>query len=363
MHVFGNTLGFYIAGRFIKAIGGVFLTIYLLIFTLDFVELMRRAGDAQDASAGLMATLALYRAPAIAEQVLPFAVLFGAMAALLNLSRKLELVVARSAGVSAWQFLTPGILVGAAIGLLAVTAFNPLAAHLKQRAALIEAKIFVKSGRAPGSEELWLRQRSVDGQAIIRAVSASEQGRVLNRAIFFVFDPKGAFQERIEAATAKLNEGYWALSDGRVISTVDEPQSFQSYMLATNLELEQVRRTFTAPEQVAYWDLDEVIDRTERAGIDATRYRLQQAALNARPLLLVAMILVAATVSLRFFRFGGVARMVLGGVVAGFVLYVVTELTEDLGANGIIAPVTAAWFPAILGSLLGVLVLLHLEDG
>jgi lipopolysaccharide export system permease protein len=75
------------------------------------------------------------------------------------------------------------------------------------------------------------------------------------------------------------------------------------------------------------------------------------------------MILVAATVSLRFFRFGGIARMVLGGVIAGFVLYVATELTEDLGANGIIAPEMAAWLPAILGSLLGVLALLHLEDG
>jgi lipopolysaccharide export system permease protein len=359
----GNTFGLYIAGRFLKSIGAVFLTIYALIVTLDFVELMRRAGDAENASAGLMATLALYRAPSIAEQVLPFAVLFGAMSALLNLSRKLELVVARSAGVSAWQFLTPGILVGALVGLAAVTAFNPLAAHLKQRASLIEAKIFSKSGRVPGSDELWLRQRSIDGQAIIRAVSASDQGRVLNQATFFVFDPRGAFQERIEAATATLHEGYWSLSAARVISTLDEPQSFQTYLLATNLELEQVRRTFTAPEQVGYWDLDEVIDRTERAGIDATRYRLQQAALNARPLLLVAMILVAATVSLRFFRFGGVARMVLGGVVAGFVLYVVTELTEDLGANGFIAPVTAAWFPAILGSLLGVLVLLHQEDG
>ncbi len=37
------------------------------------------------------------------------------MAALLNLSRKLELVVARAAGVSAWQFLQPGIVVGLAI--------------------------------------------------------------------------------------------------------------------------------------------------------------------------------------------------------------------------------------------------------
>ena len=144
--IIGRTLGAYIALRFFKMIAGVFLTIYMLIFTLDFVELMRRAGDAKDASTGIIATLAFYRAPSIAEQVLPFAVLFGAMGALLALSRKLELVVARAAGVSAWQFLQPGLLAGAILGVFAVTVFNPIAAGFKDKASAIEAKIFAKSG-------------------------------------------------------------------------------------------------------------------------------------------------------------------------------------------------------------------------
>jgi lipopolysaccharide export system permease protein len=361
--IIGRTLGAYIALRFLRNIVGVFVTIYLLIVTLDFVELMRRAGDAEGATSGVMATLAFYRAPSIAEQVLPFAVLFGAMGALLGLSRKLELVVARSAGVSAWQFLQPGILVGLLLGIFAVTTFNPIAAHFRQRAAVIEAKIFAKSGAVTTDKVIWLRQRSVDGQSVIRAISATDGGRQLNQVTFYNFDEAGVFFERVEAARALLGNGRWELANVRVISTLDEPKAYESSVLATNLELEQIRRSFTPAEQVSYWDLPDVILRTERAGLDATRYRLQQAALTARPLLMVAMILVAATVSLRFFRFGGVARMVLGGVVAGFVLYVATELAEDLGANGIIAPVTAAWLPAILGSLLGILALLHLEDG
>ncbi len=96
--------------------------------------------------------------------MLPFAVLFGAMAALLNLSRKLELVVARAAGVSAWQFLQPGILVGLVFGVVAVTAFNPIAANFKQRAASIETKIFSRSGRSASDADLWLRQKSLDGR-------------------------------------------------------------------------------------------------------------------------------------------------------------------------------------------------------
>jgi lipopolysaccharide export system permease protein len=58
-----------------------------------------------------------------------------------------------------------------------------------------------------------------------------------------------------------------------------------------------------------------------------------------------------------------VATMVLGGVAAGFMLYIATELMEDLGASGLIGPAVAAWFPAVVGSLLGTLALLYQEDG
>jgi len=55
--------------------------------------------------------------------------------------------------------------------------------------------------------------------------------------------------------------------------------------------------------------------------------------------------------------------MVLAGVLAGFVLYVASELVENLGAAGFVGPGVAAWLPASVGTLLGVLSLLHQEDG
>jgi lipopolysaccharide export system permease protein len=133
--------------------------------------------------------------------------------------------------------------------------------------------------------------------------------------------------------------------------------------VSTNLELEQLRQSFVPPDAVGFWAMPAVISRTIGAGLDPTPYQLRYQSLMARPLLLIAMVLVAASVSLRFFRFGGVTRLVLGGVAAGFVLYVATQLSEELGASGIVNPPVAAWLPAIVGTLLGSLALLHQEDG
>jgi lipopolysaccharide export system permease protein len=358
----GATLGRYFSLQFLKAILTVFSTVFTLVYTIDFIELMRRAGDVEGASAPLMAQLALFRTPSVAEQVLPFAVLFGSMAALLQLSRKLELVVARAAGISAWQFLQPGLFVAALIGILSVTAYNPVSALLKQRASAIEARIFARANKVNG-KDVWIRQKSIDGQAIIRADAAVGSTATITGVTIFGFDHDGAFAQRIEAREATLHEGFWELKEARVLTPDEEPQFYDTYLVASNLEPSQVRQSFTPPESVPFWELDETIARTERAGLDATRYRLQHDVLLARPLLLIAMVFVAASVSLRFFRFGGVASMVLGGVAAGFMLYVVTKLMEDLGGEGFVSSAVAAWFPAVVGSLLGTLALLYQEDG
>lgn len=358
-----STFGRYLTLQFLRAILGVFGTFFFLIGTLDFVELMRRAGDSAAATTPLVVQLALYRAPAVAEQIFPFAALFGGMFALLSLSRKLELVVARSVGVSAWQFLQPAALVAGTIGLLSILIYNPVAAELKKRATALELRLFASAAASTGAKDIWLRQRSVDGLAIIRAAGAMPDENGLTQVAIFNFLPGGGFSERIDAKTAVLRRGYWDLTDARVISAAEEPQSYKNYLLATTLEPDQVRQSFTPPEAVGFWSMPGVIERTQRAGLDTTRYELRYQALLARPLLLIAMILVAASVSLRFFRFGGVTRLVIGGVAAGFLLYVATQLSEELGSSGIVNPVIAAWLPALVGSMLGALALLHQEDG
>lgn len=358
----GATLGRYFSLQFLKSIVVVFGTVFALVYTIDFIELMRRAGDVEGATAPLMAQLALFRTPSVAEQVLPFAVLFGSMAALLQLSRKLELVVARAAGISAWQFLQPGLLMAALIGILSITAYNPVSALLKQKASAIEALVFARTAKVTG-KDVWIRQKSVDGQAIIRGDAAVEGTSTITGVTVFTFDQSGAFAQRIEAREATLQAGYWQLKEARILTAEQEPQSHDLYLIASTLEPSQVRQSFTPAESVPFWDLDDTIARTERAGLDATRYRLQYDVLLARPLLLIAMVFVAASVSLRFFRFGGVATMVLGGIAAGFMLYVVTKLMEDLGGEGFISSAVAAWFPAVVGSLLGTLALLYQEDG
>jgi len=210
---------------------------------------------------------------------------------------------------------------------------------------------------------MWIRQRSVDGQAILRAERSSDNGSKLSTVSVFVYNADGSFLERVDAASAELKQDHWELKDARISSPDEEPRSHDTYLLATYLTPDQVTQSFVTPDAVSFWRLPDIAWRTEQAGLDANRYRLRHQTLLARPLMLLAMLLIAASFSLRFFRFGGVARTVAGGVIAGFVLYVATKLVGDLGGAGLLSAPVAAWTPAFLGTLLGALVLLNQEDG
>ena len=99
------------------------------------------------------------------------------MFAFVGLSRRLELVIARSAGVSVWQFLTPPLVIVLLIGTAATTLYNPLSASLKQKASQIETRVFGRTTRAEVDTSMWIRQRGLDGQSILRAERSSDGER------------------------------------------------------------------------------------------------------------------------------------------------------------------------------------------
>ena len=356
-----GVLGRYFARSYALSVSGVFAAVLALIFTLDFVDTLRRAGDARGATGGMVAWLAVLHTPIVAEQALPFIVLIGAMAAFLNLSRRLELAVARAAGVSVWQFLAPALIVALALGVGEVTALNPLSTAMKRQAAGLEAKLFGAGARGAGG--FWLRQKTPDGQSIIR-VEGRDLGHDLYLAVeAYNFDAEGAFVQRVDAQSAELRDGYWEMHDVHVVAPGEDEEQVGVYLLATTLTREQLAQSFVPPETVSLFALKPLAEEVRAAGLDATPYLLRRQQLLALPVSLAAMTLVAASFSLRLFRMGGVQRMVLGGVTAGFVLYVVTKIVGDLGNAGLVSAPFAAWSPAIGGCLFGVYVLLHQEDG
>jgi lipopolysaccharide export system permease protein len=360
-----RTLRRYVAKRFLVSIVGAFLVCACLIFMIDMIELLRLSRRAQDLSVAMLLWIGALRLPAFTELLLAFAVLVGSIGALLSLNRKSELTVMRSAGMSVWQFLRPGLFVTFVFGVFAVTLFNPMAASARFEAERLVAEVFGMEGglMAGKGEGSWLRQDGPDGQSVLNARAVANQGLTLSGVMAYLFDPDGRFVERLDAERAVLQDGYWELQKAVVSRPKREAETFSTYSLSTRLNRERVGDALGSEIAISFWQLPTLIEESERAGLSASKYRMQHAVLLSRPALLLAMVVLAATVSLRSFRSGGIQTMVLVGMVGGIGFVLLVEVSRQMGISGLIPPTLAVWVPITVSLLVSLTVLLHQEDG
>ncbi|MCO5057884.1 MAG: LPS export ABC transporter permease LptG [Rhizobiaceae bacterium] len=359
----GTTMFSYLFVRFLKVTGQFFIGVTLISYMIDFTEFARSAGDAANYSFSTALALSALKMPFIIQLVVPFIIMFAAMTALVALNRKYELVVARSAGLSAWQFLAPIGVASLLVGLFTITVFNPLASASFSYAKELEAHIRGNESATPSRSIPWLSQRTDDGLAIIGAKSALDRGKDLRGVTLMRFDDTDHLIERIEADRAVLRTGYWHLFNAHIIKDEGGRKREAQMRIGTNLKPEFVTERLADPDTISLFELPHMIAVARSLGLQANAFATKMHSLFALPFLLVAMSLIAATVSMRFVRMGQSVTVILGGILAGFLLYVVSVMVTALGSAGIMPPILAAWLPTIAASLFGVTFLLFKEDG
>lgn len=358
------TLGRYFFRRYIVTTLWFFVGVTSIIYLIDFSETTGRFAGLTGYSLPGVLYLTALRLPLILQQTIPFVALFVGMTTLIALNRKSELVVARAAGISVWQFMMPFVVGALLIGLVTTLVINPMAAWGQSQALNIESTWREASNRRQETAAVpWLRQISGKDDVVIGGRTVLDNGTLITDAVLIHFDSDGRIILRQDARSAKLKDGYWLLTDVTETRPGEVPARLATAKVSTNLKQEFVQQRLAQPETVAFYDLSQKIAVARSFGVSTKALETQFHSLLSLPFLLVAMTLIAATVSLKFSRFNQSRSVILGGILSGFVLYVVTTLVKAFGSSGVVPPFVAAWVPVVVAMALGATILLHQEDG
>ncbi len=367
MTALSPTLSWYFARNYLLWLALITGSLAALIFTVDILELLRRSSGRDGIALGLVFKMAGFKLPYTAEKILPFAVLFASMASLYKLTRAQELVVARAAGVSVWQFLLPFVAIAFIMGCLQVALFNPLGSTLLAKYNALEDKKLQggMSRLSFGSNGLWFRQKEADGRySIFHAKKLSANGTTLENLMILRFSENRTFLSRYDVTTADLTPNGWVLQNGWQSAPNQLPLALKDPVLfpatITRAELEN---SFAAPQTLSVWSLPSFITLLESAGFSATRHRLHLQTLLLTPFLYTGMVLIAAIFSLRLPRRGRALKMLVGGIATGFLLYFISDLVAALGLSDRLPVFLAVWTPIIVVLLCAISVLLEQEDG
>ena len=358
------TLSTYLGRQYAFWLASTFCALMGIALLFDLVEMMRRASGKEDATMAVILQMSLFKLPHLAESILPFTVLFGAMFAFWRLANANEIVVARSAGVSSWQFLFPAMICTLGVGIFQITIFNPFSAVMLSKFESIEAKYLKRttSMLAVSRNGLWLRQSDAGGQAVIHALRVSKEEMKLHDVIVFMFEGSDKFVGRIDAETAQLKAGYWDIRDGWISTPNRAAHKIAKYELPSDLTLTKIQESFASPETMSFWDLPDFIDELEAAGFSGHRHRLHLHSLVALPVLLCSMVLVAAAFTVHINRRSDAFFALIGGLVISFLLYILGDVVYALGLSTNVPTQLAAWTPAGVTMMIGLALLLHLED-
>jgi len=336
-----------------------------IVYLFDMVELLRRASGRDDLSLSFMMGLGLLKLPEVGQQLFPFVVLFSAMFTFWQLSKRSELVVLRSCGFSVWQFMAPLLISVLIIGTLQVSVINPMGAYSLKKFENLEDNFLQKKSTLVtiSKQGLWLRQDHNGGLMILNADSIDLQSWQLQDVIVFFFDDKFKFKSRLDAQSAELQNGYWQFNEAVTNEQGTPPLKQATLSLPTELTVQDIEESFSDPEMIPFWALPRFAQTIEQAGFNATPLKVHFQKLLATPLLFLAMVFLAACVSLRPPREQGALILILAGIAMGFGVFFISNFLQALGASGQIPIFVAAWFPAIITFLLGLSVIMTLEDG
>ncbi|WP_425039117.1 LPS export ABC transporter permease LptG [Primorskyibacter sp. S187A] len=358
----------YFARRFAIAFCGLLIVFALFVALVDLIEQVRIFDGL---AFGEVLSLTLLNTPLGLYQMLPLIVILATIALYLGLARSSELVVTRASGRSGLSAIVAPVVVAGLLGSLAVAMFNPIVAATSQKYANLRE--FHESGGTAtlsiGTNGLWLRQGSSDGQTVIHARRASADADELFDVTFLAFAESGSPTRRIIAEKAMLTHGGWELTEAKAwplvpgINPEVNAALHETLFVPSTLTQERIRDSFGKVTAIPIWDLPAFITQLEEAGFSARRHAVWLQMELARPLFLVAMVLVGAAFTMRPARTGRTGIAVLSAVLLGFALYYVRNFAQILGENGQIPVMLAAWAPPVASVLLALGVILHMEDG
>ncbi|MGB0314421.1 MAG: LptF/LptG family permease [Parvibaculales bacterium] len=359
-----GTLNLYLVRRF---------ALWLVIVTLgfgtvavlgDFLEMLRFA-NRFNLGADTAFNFTLHRLPLLLMDFLPFIFLFGSVFCLLRLSQAQELAVIRAAGLSVWQFLKPLLVFTFLLSILIVLAIEPIGAHLHNRYTDRQAELTSqKSGLSFSTGGIWFRETTENGSYISRAqeIDDTEAGRLLGLEIM-VLNTNGAFDSRITAPSGEIGNGIFRLSQATIYRGSALPETVAQFDLPTGLVAESLADSFANARIINIWQLPGYISAAGNSGIDVTRHQVRFQSLLALPILLMAMVMVAACFSLPTGRMFSTGQTIGMSVLSGFALFLFNDFIVLMGELNLMPALLASWTPASIALLLSISYLLTTEDG
>ena len=339
-------------------LGGVFVVLAVL---LTLFALFLFAGQQDDIGQGTYTALdafsfVLLNMPQLVYELMPIAVLIGALLGLGQLARGSELTVMRAAGLSVWRIAGSVAMAGLLLTILAVVCGEflapPLQALAKQQKALAKFSNISYANRGGA----WVR----DGNLLINVMEQSGTSEFGGMRVFELSPDHKLLSVAGASSAAVQKDGSWKLSSyartrfgGEVIESEKQASRvFESKVGGDFLEL-----TVALPRQLSTAVLWGLMQHLRENGLDTAPQEFAFWSRIARTFAIVFAALLAVPFVFGSLRASGSGTRTLFGVLIGMAFFLVQRTLESGAMVFDASPILLAWFPSTLLALAAVVLI------
>jgi lipopolysaccharide export system permease protein len=293
----------------------------------------------------------LLNLPQYAFDLLPIASLIGALLALGNLARSLELVVVRAAGVSTMRI---GLWVaGAGLVLMMITAVigEFIAPPLEQYARQMKMFEKFRDFSMTGNRSAWAK----DGDSIISVRQQSADNRY-GGVYVFKFDERRRLTAMGRAGNASIgSDSRWKLDnyrESRILRDQVVPSTKPHAELETDLSPEFLGLAVFNPESLPVRGLFSYVQHLRSNGLDSQPYETALWARVARTVAVAIIVVLAVPFAFGPMRSTGTGARTVVGIMIGVAFFLLAKMLESGGAVFELPPIVIGWAPTLLLALI-----------
>ena len=339
----------YLAKEFFKIVINTSLTFFCLGFVLNLFEEINFFKDLE-VGLNIPIILSFLFVPSLLYNMFPFVILISGIWFFLRIKKTDEIIALKVSGISNFSIIIIPSIVSIILGILIITAFNPITSVLVKKYEIIKGS-YEKDQEylaAITVNGIWIKEKNIDKNNIIRSAHLNNENLIT--VTIYEFDKENNFVKRIEAKSANISSFNWILKDATIIDA-------DGNYLASNIsrldyismyDIQKIKSLYSNLDTISFWNLKNEIQLLEARGYSTKEMEAKFQRSFAFPFFLLSMVLLSGVFTLGMTFKENNWSYVFIAIITSVLIFYFNDFSAALGKTEKLPILISVWMPIVI---------------
>ena len=339
----------YLAKEFFKIVINTSLTFFCLGFVLNLFEEINFFKDLE-VGINIPIILSVLFVPSLLYNMFPFVILISGIWFFLKIKKTDEVIALKVSGISNFSIIIIPSIVSIILGILIITAFNPITSVLVKKYEIIKGS-YEKDQEylaAITVNGIWIKEKNINKNNIIRSSNLNNENLI--RVTIYEFDKENNFVKRIEAKSANISSFNWILKD---VTIIDADGNYLSSNISrldyiSMYDIQKIKSLYSNLDTISFWNLKNEIQLLEARGYSTREMETKFQRSFAFPFFLLSMVLLSGVFTLGMTFQENNWSYVFITIITSVLIFYFNDFSAALGKTEKLPIVISVWMPIVI---------------